>query len=439
GKEKIAFQNYFYNFKEKRGTRLYWRCNNKKCSSYLYTNVLYCLLEYTSHNHTNNEVASKNIILKSKIKERALVESSSARNVILDSIENGFIGLPFNYVHARKTVVSFRNKNNFTYIGNYDIPIEITKTRKGDQFLHFDSGPSDPERILIFTTEENLRHVGLNSTWLCDATFKCVPVNFEQLFIIQCLIREKYLPLVFVFMKKKNTSSYKKIFFFLSEKGIKQPPKAFVIDFEQAIYSAIREIYPEACLYGCLFHLGQILWRRVQSHGFSTKFINEFQFKTNVKMILCLAFVPETKVELFRAGLQQYFVSSRFKDEIVVLEWFTKHYFQNDNRTNKHILFWNAYERTKSNIPRTTNSLEGYNRHINSLILGKMGSIRDIGREILNEQVLTENWFLYSLYDKIKVKTKDSEKLINGLNEIDNLSVVDYLKKISFLYNMVFN
>ncbi|KAF7703953.1 hypothetical protein CDIK_0031 [Cucumispora dikerogammari] len=209
--------------------------------------------------------------------------------------------------------------------------------------------------------------------------------------VIKSLIREKYLSLVFVFIKKKNASSYKKIFLFLSEKNIKQPPEAFVLDFEHAIYSAIKEIYPEARIFGCLFYLEQILSRSFQSLVFSTKFLNDFQLKTNIKMILCLDFVPEAKVELFRSGLQQYFVSSSFKDETVVLERFTKHYFHNDNKTNKNFLFLNTYERTKSNVPQTKNSLEGYNRHINSLILEKMSSIRDIEKEILNEQVLTEN------------------------------------------------
>lgn len=41
------------------------------------------------------------------------------------------------------------------------------------------------ERIIIFTTEENLMHLAHNGEWIRDGTFAVAPKNFEQLFKMQ--------------------------------------------------------------------------------------------------------------------------------------------------------------------------------------------------------------------------------------------------------------
>lgn len=41
-------------------------------------------------------------------------------------------------------------------------------------------------------------------------------------------------------------------------------PSHIVCDFEMGIISAIKECFPTTDLRGCLFHFGQIIWRKVQ-------------------------------------------------------------------------------------------------------------------------------------------------------------------------------
>ncbi|KAG0436222.1 hypothetical protein DMUE_4329 [Dictyocoela muelleri] len=97
-----------------------------------------------------------------------------------------------------------RRKNNFSFIKMYDIFLEITKTlNKNEDFLLYDSGMKDINRIIIFGTKSNILHLSHNNIWLEDGTFKSCPANFEQLFTIQCKIRQRYLPLLFCFMKKR--------------------------------------------------------------------------------------------------------------------------------------------------------------------------------------------------------------------------------------------
>jgi len=55
--------------------------------------------------------------------------------------------------------------------------------------------------------------------------------------------------------------------------GLTCSPTEVVTDFEQAIHSAIAEVFPNAKISGCRFHLGQSWWRIIQSLGL-TKMYN---------------------------------------------------------------------------------------------------------------------------------------------------------------------
>jgi glycine cleavage system regulatory protein len=48
---------------------------------------------------------------------------------------------------------------------------------------------------------------------------------------------------------------------------------------------------------GCLFHLAQCVYRKVQANGLQQKYTEDEQFNLNIKMIPALAFVPEDAVE----------------------------------------------------------------------------------------------------------------------------------------------
>lgn len=55
-------------------------------------------------------------------------------------------------------------------------------TVQGDQFLQYDSGVGDDNRILLFTTNEALLRLGTSNIYLADGTFKTVPTIFFQLY-----------------------------------------------------------------------------------------------------------------------------------------------------------------------------------------------------------------------------------------------------------------
>ena len=64
------------------------------------------------------------------------------------------------------------------------IPEKYKSTSKGQQFLLYDSGIHQTNRLLIFGTHQMLNLLRDTSNWYADGTFKVVPIQFYQLYTI---------------------------------------------------------------------------------------------------------------------------------------------------------------------------------------------------------------------------------------------------------------
>ncbi|KAF7691525.1 hypothetical protein CDIK_2536 [Cucumispora dikerogammari] len=108
--------------------------------------------------------------------------------------------------------------------------------------------------------------------------------------------------------------------------------------------------------------------------------------------------------------------------------------------SNKDVWFWNVCGRLQSGILRTTSSIGGYHRHLNSLVGAKQDSLRDIGAALVKEQALVENHLLVSLYSAVSTKVGFQDSKIKELfKKRKDLSNLDYFKSIAFIYNIPFN
>ena len=58
-----------------------------------------------------------------------------------------------------------------------------------EEFLLFDSGADDNNRILIFASAIDVNRLSRCSTWLMDGTFKTSPDIFYQLWVLHGLYR----------------------------------------------------------------------------------------------------------------------------------------------------------------------------------------------------------------------------------------------------------
>ena len=65
-----------------------------------------------------------------------------------------------------------------------------------------------------------------------------------------------------------------------------------MINFKQSMMGALDQVYYVVPQKGCLFHLSKNVYKRVQNEGMLQLYMNDEEFRTNIRMISALSFVP---------------------------------------------------------------------------------------------------------------------------------------------------
>lgn len=116
---------------------------------------------------------------------------------------------------------------------------------------------------------------------------------------------------------------------------------------------------------GCLFHLGQIIYRQVQKRGLQKTYGTDANFASLVRQITALAFLDQQEIVDAFIRLNEKF-DERAKS---LLDWFGVYYINgNDTSPPKfpsHI--WSIADLTREGLPRTQNSLEAWHHRFGSI------------------------------------------------------------------------
>lgn len=123
---------------------------------------------------------------------------------------------------------------------------------------------------MIFASDQQLQVLSKSKRWYVDATFKLCRHPFSQLWTVNAFVKNgdhvKQVPLVFVIMSGKKKRDYKSVLEALLSILPNQPRvKKVTLDFEKAMWSAVRQVLPDTELMGCSFHWTQALWRKVST------------------------------------------------------------------------------------------------------------------------------------------------------------------------------
>ncbi|CAF3795048.1 unnamed protein product [Rotaria sp. Silwood1] len=119
------------------------------------------------------------------------------------------------------------------------------------------------ERILLFTTNENLKWLQEAKFWIMDGTFKTVPTLFRQLYSSHAPaggnVNSQIIPLVYALMSAKREELYQRLSQQLNElvdgNKLKLNPDFVLTDFEKGSINAVKSEFPTAQSKGCRFHL----------------------------------------------------------------------------------------------------------------------------------------------------------------------------------------
>src|SRR6218665_3714161 len=89
-------------------------------------------------------------------------------------------------------------------------------------------------------------------------------------------------------------------------------PQSVMTDFEQAALLAFKTVYPDIQQRGCLFHMGQCLWRKIKSmEDLRLRYISDPDVALCIRQLLSLAFVPSSDVV---AAFDELVESSFFRE-----------------------------------------------------------------------------------------------------------------------------
>lgn len=277
---------------------------------------------------------------------------------------------------------------------DFEIPEEFKVTAKGEEFLAYDLRGN--KRLLLFTTEKNLKKLNESSTWNGDGTFECVSKSFTQLYTIHGEVNSKVVPLVYVLCNEATTKWYVKILRKLLEIKPELKPDRIMCDFEQAFISAVKKVFPLCSITACYFHYGQCLWRHIVSFHLQQLY-KDSRAARDFRKLFALVFVPiddvckaydillHTKLFVDNEGILRGFIDY-FEETWIGVKG--RRHSRSEPRFN--ISLWNHYMSVKNDWSRTNNSVEGWHNGFNGKLESSHASLWKLINLLKLEQGITE-------------------------------------------------
>ena len=133
--------------------------------------------------------------------------------------------------------------------------------------------------IIIFSTRTNLSLLcDRDSVIFGDGTFKTCPKYFHQMYTLHVYQHNQYVQWAFCLLPSKSEETYRKMFTHLKNiclhHGLNLDIQTLHLDFEKATHNAATAIWSNVAIKGCLFHLRQAWFRKVQTLGLSPDYKN---------------------------------------------------------------------------------------------------------------------------------------------------------------------
>ena len=245
-----------------------------------------------------------------------------------------------------------------------EIPFELKSTYTGEEFLFYDTGVEDLNRILIFTTRLNINYLKANKTWYGDGTFAVSPSIYYQLYTINIIIQGKNLPLVYALLPNKTEEIYDKMYNSVLKEfdiDLNEYPVNVAQDFEKGVLNVINNNLKNVTIFGCYFHFCQNLWKHMQKKHLSIIYIRDKDTRKQYKFLKALCYVPPLMV------IQAFKIirNSAPSSFLPMIDHIEKFFIGKPHRTDKGVrkipMFpitqWNCYYRVLNGEARTNNSL----------------------------------------------------------------------------------
>ena len=250
-----------------------WECElrrKRQCKAKVHLLGRAVVSRTNEHTHVGNAARCEVLTVRANMKDRAetteeapqqilaqsIVGMSEAAAALLPKVNDVRRGIRRNRHEAR---IPLPRPDN---AANVEIPRPYQLTAHNQQFLQYDSGVGDNERILLFASEDGLELLRNSTHWAADGTFKTAPEIFFQLYTVHCFAGNGQLfPCVYGLLTNKREETYVRLMRQLAVMG--GNPTELLIDYERAAMNAFVDVFPDADVKGCFFHLAQNVYRQV--------------------------------------------------------------------------------------------------------------------------------------------------------------------------------
>lgn len=364
----IRSDGFSYSRQFSRGDRTYWRCTIRNTNTKCAASAVEANGVYTSgkSEHTCQPVGQPSMRreIVRDVRDQARQEifkpaAEIAEQLMLEN-EDKLQGLPQLPKLELLAKAGNRARAALRPIEPRDLLFQVHEDALSDNFLRSEVRVEENgRRHFIFASDVQLQLLGRCKEWYGDGTFFVVKEPFLQLYIFHGYVRRnksiKQIPLVFILMSGKSKRDYRRVLQALKDMLPDCQLISIRLDFEAAMWRAVRSVFPEVKRHGCNFHYSQAIWRQVQSLGLQVAYANNETVRAFCQKLMALPFLPGNRMEAQFLELQQAVENEQLSAlcEYIANTWIHSHVWQLDEVSvfNRSI--------------RTNNGPEGYHNRLN--------------------------------------------------------------------------
>ena len=203
GKPIFEYEGYSYIINKESGNKVIWCCRNSRRGR-LHTMSGQVIKVVGEHSHGPIHSVREVIEARTKMNTTAKQTVRTTHDIVADGVaklsDHGITSLP-SLQNLKRTVQRIR-QNPFSLPAARDslvIDPLFIKTNRNRTFLKFDSGSID-QRILIFSTNKQLKMLQNANYIYLEGTFKVVPELYFQLYTVHVTYLNHILPAVYVLL-----------------------------------------------------------------------------------------------------------------------------------------------------------------------------------------------------------------------------------------------
>ncbi|CAN8017265.1 unnamed protein product [Ixodes persulcatus] len=454
GKKKVLLDGYEYVKKISKKDWTRWQCRHQRsfgCKGAITTDL--AITRHWSsveHTHANDASATETTKLRVQLKRKATDTSEPPSRLLAEALTETSEQVRANVGDLETIRRDLRRQRSKVRPPEpstlRDLHVQDTWATTGgarpQPFLLYDNGQERQDRMLVFSTHEQLAALSSSRTWYMDGTFSVCPRIFRQLYVLRCKLGDSSLACVYALLSGKSLSTYEELFQVIldscEEKGYHPDPAVIISDYEIAAMKAAKEVFGEhVTTRGCFFHLCQSTHRKVRELGLLGQYKADDCFRKLCGMLDGLAFLPP---QLVPEGLS-YIRGKATGDIEDLLDYFDSTYVNGPFRISSAAAsatsaplavtlrrrqpefkpeLWNVHEATLRDEDRTNNACEGWNNGFRKLVGHAHPSIWRLIECLQQDQALVDTALIKERRGEPPVKRirKTTKRLQNRLKTI---------------------